>query len=175
MFYLCYLWAKNSYIRLKIYAIYELYLGLKHKKKMQPNYDCIFLCGATRNRTGDTRIFSPLLYQLSYGTNFLVTSFTLILRMQRYDIFLNCASFWLSIFVCTLTDCELVILFLIKKVFCSFLAELFYFRLPYSTNFICSFSRFYHFTYVIYPNQFLEKWAKEMVAKVEIVIGIYKI
>ena len=26
------------------------------------------LCGATRNRTGDTWIFSPLLYQLSYGT-----------------------------------------------------------------------------------------------------------
>ena len=25
-------------------------------------------CGSTRNRTGDTRIFSPLLYQLSYGT-----------------------------------------------------------------------------------------------------------
>ena len=25
--------------------------------------------GATRNRTGDTRIFSPLLYQLSYGTS----------------------------------------------------------------------------------------------------------
>ena len=24
--------------------------------------------GATRNRTADTRIFSPLLYQLSYGT-----------------------------------------------------------------------------------------------------------
>ena len=24
--------------------------------------------GATRNRTGDTRIFSPLLYQLSYDT-----------------------------------------------------------------------------------------------------------
>ena len=27
------------------------------------------LSGATRNRTGDTRIFSPLLYQLSYGTS----------------------------------------------------------------------------------------------------------
>ena len=27
------------------------------------------LRGATRNRTGDTRIFSPLLYQLSYGTS----------------------------------------------------------------------------------------------------------
>ncbi len=26
------------------------------------------LCGVTRNRTGDTRIFSPLLYQLSYDT-----------------------------------------------------------------------------------------------------------
>ena len=26
--------------------------------------------GTTRNRTGDTRIFSPLLYQLSYGTLF---------------------------------------------------------------------------------------------------------
>ena len=27
-----------------------------------------FFGGATRNRTGDTRVFSPLLYQLSYGT-----------------------------------------------------------------------------------------------------------
>ena len=32
-------------------------------------------CGATRNRTGDTRIFSPLLYQLSYGT--------IVLGLQR--------------------------------------------------------------------------------------------
>jgi hypothetical protein len=30
----------------------------------------LFLSGATRNRTGDTRIFSPLLYRLSYGTCF---------------------------------------------------------------------------------------------------------
>ncbi len=37
--------------------------------------------GTTRNRTGDTRIFSPLLYQLSYGT---IMSF--VLRMQRYEI-----------------------------------------------------------------------------------------
>ena len=28
----------------------------------------LFVSGTTRNRTGDTRIFSPLLYQLSYGT-----------------------------------------------------------------------------------------------------------
>ena len=38
--------------------------------------------GTTRNRTGDTRIFSPLLYQLSYGTIF-------HLRLQRYNKFLN--------------------------------------------------------------------------------------
>ena len=34
--------------------------------------------GATRNRTGDTRIFSPLLYQLSYGTIILQEGFPLI-------------------------------------------------------------------------------------------------
>ena len=28
-----------------------------------------FCSGTTRIRTGDTRIFSPMLYQLSYGTN----------------------------------------------------------------------------------------------------------
>ena len=28
-----------------------------------------FFCGTSRGRTSDTRIFSPLLYQLSYGTN----------------------------------------------------------------------------------------------------------
>ena len=35
-------------------------------------------CGATRNRTGDTRIFSPLLYQLSYGTIIALIGFPLI-------------------------------------------------------------------------------------------------
>ncbi len=33
----------------------------------------VILRGATRNRTGDTRIFSPLLYQLSYGTIMLLS------------------------------------------------------------------------------------------------------
>ena len=46
---------------------------ITNKKAPIPFWDqgfhalCIF-CGATRNRTGDTRIFSPLLYHLSYGT-----------------------------------------------------------------------------------------------------------
>ena len=35
-------------------------------KKRDPN-ESLF-CGANGNRTSDTRIFSPLLYQLSYGT-----------------------------------------------------------------------------------------------------------
>ena len=43
--------------------------------------------GATRNRTGDTRIFSPLLYQLSYGT---VVS---RLRLQRYAFYFNMQTF----------------------------------------------------------------------------------
>ena len=38
------------------------------KKAVTFDYNCLIFCGATRNRTGDTRIFSPLLYQLSYGT-----------------------------------------------------------------------------------------------------------
>ena len=52
-------------------------LNLWYKKKSLKSHDfkdphnlLTKKCGATRNRTGDTRIFSPLLYQLSYGTNF---------------------------------------------------------------------------------------------------------
>ncbi len=41
-------------------------------------------CGANGNRTSDTRIFSPLLYQLSYGTN-----------MQQ---FLNCGYKGITLF-----------------------------------------------------------------------------
>ena len=42
----------------------------KKRKGQETTQCCCFpaLCGATRIRTGDTRIFSPLLYQLSYGT-----------------------------------------------------------------------------------------------------------
>ena len=48
------------------------------KKRSESNHSCShtrshshsFLSGATRNRTGDTWIFSPLLYRLSYGTSF---------------------------------------------------------------------------------------------------------
>ena len=50
-------------------------IDVRAKFQIQPNekgkliFSTSLLSGATRNRTGDTRIFSPLLYQLSYGTN----------------------------------------------------------------------------------------------------------
>ena len=40
--------------------------GHAQKKEAQMS---LYFCGATGNRTSDTRIFSPLLYQLSYGTS----------------------------------------------------------------------------------------------------------
>ena len=40
----------------------------KISNKLSINKLEILSSGTTRNRTGDTRIFSPLLYQLSYGT-----------------------------------------------------------------------------------------------------------
>ena len=44
-------------------------------------------CGATRNRTGDTRIFSPLLYQLSYGTIVCFASAKLIEEVELCKYF----------------------------------------------------------------------------------------
>ncbi len=47
-----------------------------------------FAGGATRNRTGDTRIFSPLLYQLSYGTNLFWFAVAKVCNI------FDCANFW---------------------------------------------------------------------------------
>ena len=59
-----------------LYLCGASFQGYGHKKTpgQMPQSKTIslpFRCGATRNRTGDTRIFSPLLYQLSYGTSLL--------------------------------------------------------------------------------------------------------
>ncbi len=56
-----------------------LYLLFSRQMNAKETSNCfeVSLCGATRNRTGDTRIFSPLLYQLSYGT----------LSQRRYRLF----------------------------------------------------------------------------------------
>ena len=39
-----------------------------HKMRESHFRNSLSFSGTTRNRTGDTRIFSPFLYQLSYGT-----------------------------------------------------------------------------------------------------------
>ena len=46
-----------------------------------------FICGATGNRTRDTRIFSPLLYQLSYGTIICLELPFLPIGIAKVDIF----------------------------------------------------------------------------------------
>lgn len=51
--------------------------------------------GATRIRTGDTRIFSPMLYQLSYGTNS-PRNYEFLLLYCR--LFLNCGCKGTTIF-----------------------------------------------------------------------------
>ena len=42
----------------------EILIGYKGENRLWP-----VLCGVGRDRTADTRIFSPLLYQLSYRTD----------------------------------------------------------------------------------------------------------
>ena len=56
-------------------------------KKELPKRVTPYFCGTTRNRTGDTRIFSPLLYQLSYGTIALICvckDSTFVLTLQAF-------------------------------------------------------------------------------------------
>ena len=66
-------------------------------------------CGATRNRTGDTRIFSPLLYQLSYGTIILQEGFPLIAGAkvskisEHANFYLTFSHFLLSRFAISLS------------------------------------------------------------------------
>ena len=67
-------------------------------KKLIDEASMSSFCGATRNRTGDTRIFSPLLYQLSYGTKMRNEAFVSLLRLQRYTIIHNPATFSSKIF-----------------------------------------------------------------------------
>ena len=55
------LWMRNEKMKKGRY---------RNKKTCKGFFTGLVFCGTTRNRTGDTRIFSPLLYQLSYGTLF---------------------------------------------------------------------------------------------------------
>ena len=63
--------------------------------------------GATRNRTGDTRIFSPLLYQLSYGTITIAfceckdRRFLPILQIFEHFSCKKCTRFRILVYLCT--------------------------------------------------------------------------
>ena len=63
-------------------------------KRPLTHWELAVFCGATRNRTGDTRIFSPLLYQLSYGTVWVCIWGFSRFALQRYGLFLDCANIW---------------------------------------------------------------------------------
>ena len=62
-----------------------------HAGRTRKNLNRMFLlrfcCGATGNRTRDTRIFSPLLYQLSYGTIVCLELPFLPIGIAKVDIF----------------------------------------------------------------------------------------
>ena len=47
---------------------YSFFHDTDIRKKKRTTKSNSLVCGTTWNRTRDTRIFSPLLYQLSYGT-----------------------------------------------------------------------------------------------------------
>ena len=53
---------------------HHLYLHAKRDCLTNLSGSLFLKCGANGNRTSDTRIFSPLLYQLSYGTLMLLLS-----------------------------------------------------------------------------------------------------
>ena len=61
----------------------------------------VILRGATGNRTRDTRIFSPLLYQLSYGTKLFLELPYLSIGIAKVDIFFEPANF--SAIICEKT------------------------------------------------------------------------
>ena len=65
-------------------------ITFRKKNKKRELFVLSFSSGATRNRTGDTRIFSPLLYQLSYGTfPFAGAKVVLYFGLRKYsDVFL---------------------------------------------------------------------------------------
>ena len=55
----------------KVIILYQLYMPSYFLGTFTeyPFVTTLFLCGSTWNRTRDTRIFSPLLYRLSYATS----------------------------------------------------------------------------------------------------------
>ena len=60
------------YREINFESLNSLETGVKIKQKRESHFcNSLIYSGVTGNRTRDTRIFSPLLYQLSYDTIFL--------------------------------------------------------------------------------------------------------
>ena len=81
--------------------------GAKTNKRPLTLYELTVSRGATRNRTGDTRIFSPLLYQLSYGTIVLICECKVITYFLIVQIFL--AVFENNFLCCGIMRCYSVV------------------------------------------------------------------
>ena len=71
-------------------------LGVQAKPSQM--YSARVLSGATGNRTRDTRIFSPLLYQLSYDTIFVLELPFLSIGIAKVGNFSEVANFSANIF-----------------------------------------------------------------------------
>ena len=69
------------------YTYSDTKLSQKQQKTATEALLLRFCCGATGNRTRDTRIFSPLLYQLSYGTFLRSQTLFLSFGIAKVDIF----------------------------------------------------------------------------------------
>ena len=67
------------------------YKRVEQQMKRNPSQNVLrgVLCGVTGNRTRDTRIFSPLLYQLSYDTVLLCRCSNGIAKVDIFSDFAN--------------------------------------------------------------------------------------
>ena len=74
-------------------------LGTHLKENPSQNVLRGVFCGVTGNRTRDTRIFSPLLYQLSYDTSFVLrTPILFVWDCKGRHFFFNCKFFFNFLF-----------------------------------------------------------------------------
>ncbi len=87
-------------VRHRVLLFYQIRHILGTYLKENPSQNALrgVFCGVTGNRTRDTRIFSPLLYQLSYDTSFVLrTPILFVWDCKGRHFFLTC-KFFIDIF-----------------------------------------------------------------------------
>ena len=87
-------------VRHRVLLFYQIRHILGTHLKENPSQNTLrgVFCGVTGNRTRDTRIFSPLLYQLSYDTNFVLELPFLSIGIAKVGNFSEVANFSTNIF-----------------------------------------------------------------------------